>query len=291
MYQQLIKDFIQQEKLPPSYLLDATQCFLPLVQALEADIRQNNDGPLLVGINGAQGTGKSTLAKLLSSLLSTRGYRVANLSLDDFYYSKERRRQLAEEIHPLLQSRGVPGTHDVELALRVFRQLAEAGPQQSVTLPGFDKSVDDCLPRAACSSVSGPLDAVIFEGWCVGVRAQEEADLGHPINELEAKEDPHGRWRGYVNEQLAGDYQTLFEKLHRLVLLQAPGFEQVFQWRCLQEDKLRARTDKDASGLMDAKAIERFIQHFERLTRHCLATLPSTADKVFLLDPEHRIHC
>ena len=289
MYQQLIEDFIQQEHLPSTYLLDATQCFLPLVRDLEAELQTSRQGPLLIGINGAQGTGKSTLAKLLSSLLASSGYRVANLSIDDFYYSKAKRRELAETIHPLLCSRGVPGTHDAERALSLLEQLAAAGPEQQVCLPGFDKSVDDCQPVEACEKLHGPVDIVILEGWFVGVKPQDEIELTQAINELEANEDSDGRWRSYVNQQLAGSYQALFEKLNMLLMLQAPGFEQVLEWRSLQEEKLRARAAKDASGLMDRKAIERFIQHFERLTRHCLRTLPKSADRVFQLDAEHRI--
>ncbi len=290
MYQQLIKDFIQQERLPSTYLLDATQCFLPLVGELETELQKNRQGPFLVGINGAQGTGKSTLAKLLSALLTKSGHRVVNLSIDDFYYSNAKRQELAVEIHPLLRSRGVPGTHDVDLALHLLKQLAEAGPKQQITLPGFDKSLDDCLPVDACEQIRGPIDIVILEGWFVGAKPQPMDKLSPAINELESNEDSDGRWRSYVNQQLAGTYQSLFEKIHMLLMLQAPGFEQVLEWRNLQEEKLRTHAVQGASALMDRQAIEHFIQHFERLTRHCLRTLPDSADRVFRLDAEHRIH-
>lgn len=290
MYQQLIKDFIQQERLPSTYLPDATQCFLPLLRDIETEIQSTQHRPFLIGINGAQGTGKSTLAKLLSSLLTSNGQRVVNLSIDDFYYSKAKRQQLAEDIHPLLSSRGVPGTHDVDLALQLFAQLAAAGPEQQITLPGFDKSLDDCLAVDACQKVRGPIDIIILEGWFIGAKPQAEGELNQGINDLETSEDSDGRWRRHVNQQLAGAYQSLFEKLNLLIVLQAPAFEAVLEWRSLQEEKLRNRSAADASGLMDPEAIERFIQHFERLTRHCLSTLPDSAHRVFRLDAEHRIH-
>ena len=289
MYQQLIKDFIQQERLPSTYLLDATQYFLPLVRDIKAEIQSSRKGPFLIGINGAQGTGKSTLAKLLSALLTSSGYRTVNLSIDDFYYSKAKRQELADEIHPLLRSRGVPGTHDVDLALNLIEQLCAAGSNQQITLPRFDKSLDDCRPVAACEQIQGPIDIIILEGWFVGAKAQAGDELTQAINELEINEDSDGRWRAYVNQQLAGSYQSLFEKIHILLMLQAPGFEQVLEWRSLQEEKLRALAVTNASGLMDRKAIKHFIQHFERLTRHCLRTLPDSADRVFQLNTEHRI--
>ena len=226
MYQQLIKDFIQQERLPSTYLLDATQYFLPLVRDIKAEIQSSRKGPFLIGINGAQGTGKSTLAKLLSALLTSTGYRTANLSIDDFYYSKAKRQELANEIHPLLRSRGVPGTHDVDLALNLIEQLYAAGSNQQITLPRFDKSLDDCRPVAACEQIQGPIDIIILEGWFVGAKAQAGDELTQAINELEINEDSDGRWRAYVNQQLAGSYQSLFEKIHILLMLQAPGFEQ-----------------------------------------------------------------
>ncbi|MGY8784113.1 MAG: hypothetical protein ACKVIB_01835 [Pseudomonadales bacterium] len=289
MYQQLIKDFIQQERLPSTYLLDATQYFLPLVRDIKAEIQSSRKGPFLIGINGAQGTGKSTLAKLLSALLTSSGYRTVNLSIDDFYYSKAKRQELADEIHPLLRSRGVPGTHDVDLALNLIEQLCAAGSNQQITLPRFDKSLDDCRPVAACEQIQGPIDIIILEGWFVGAKAQAGDELTQAINELEINEDSDGRWRAYVNQQLAGSYQSLFEKIHILLMLQAPGFEQILEWRSLQEEKLRTLAVTDASGLMDRKAIKHFIQHFERLTRHCLRTLPDSADRVFQLNTEHRI--
>ena len=289
MYQQLIKDFIQQESLPSTYLLDATQCFLPLVRDIEVEIQSNRKGPFLVGINGAQGTGKSTLAKLLSSLLTNTGYRAANLSIDDFYYSKAKRQELANEVHPLLRSRGVPGTHDVDRALRLFEQICAAGPEQRIILPRFDKSLDDCRPEDVCEQIQGPVDIIILEGWFIGAKAQAGDELIQPINELEVNEDCDGCWRDYVNQQLAGSYQSLFEQIDMLLMLQAPGFEQVLKWRSLQEKKLRALSSKDASGLMDRQAIKYFIQHFERLTRHCMRTLPDSADRIFQLNAEHRI--
>ena len=289
MYQQLIKDFIQHERLPSTYLLDATQYFLPLVRDIKAEIQSSRKGPFLIGINGAQGTGKSTLAKLLSALLTSSGYRTVNLSIDDFYYSKAKRQELADEIHPLLRSRGVPGTHDVDLALNLIEQLCAAGSNQQITLPRFDKSLDDCRPVAACEQIQGPIDIIILEGWFVGAKAQAGDELTQAINELEINEDSDGRWRAYVNQQLAGSYQSLFEKIHILLMLQAPGFEQILEWRSLQEEKLRTLAVTNASGLMDRKAIKHFIQHFERLTRHCLRTLPDSADRVFQLNTEHRI--
>ena len=289
MFSQLLQDFIHTEQLPATYAEDAQRYLLPLAESLLADIKNNTGKPTVIGINGAQGTGKSTLAALLSHVFTAQQLSVANLSIDDFYLSHARRLALGENRHPLLASRGVPGTHDTALLLTTIADLRNAGSDEAVTIPRFDKSCDDCIDVANCPSVIGPVDVIILEGWFVGVTPQPDSELASPINALEATEDSDGSWRRYVNEQLAGDYQTVFDAMTRLILLQAPSFEQVFAWRSLQEEKLRQRSAANAPGLMDEEQIARFIQHFERLTRWSLATLPERADVVLEMDAAHRI--
>lgn len=288
MYQQLIDEFVRQESLPAAYRQDAQTWFAPLLAELKTQIADSETSPFVIGISGAQGTGKSTLAKLLCYMLQQDGYAVAQLSIDDFYLSRARRKQLADQVHPLLVSRGVPGTHDTALALSIFAQLRAAREHDRVILPAFDKASDDCLPVERCPGIEGALDVIILEGWFVGVEPQPDAELSAALNELEASRDEDARWRRYVNQQLGLEYQELFAQLDLLIMLQAPAFEQVSAWRKLQEDKLR-RSNPGASGLMSDAQIDEFIQHFERLTRHSLATLPGYADIVFRLDAQHRI--
>ncbi len=69
MYQQLIEEFIHQQGLPSSYAEDVDGYFLPLIQDIECRLNEEEKRPLTPGINGAQGTGKSTMAKLLALLL------------------------------------------------------------------------------------------------------------------------------------------------------------------------------------------------------------------------------
>jgi len=242
-----------------------------------------------VGLCGAQGSGKSTLAAALAALLGARGLKVAALSLDDFYLTRAERQTLAKVVHPLLATRGVPGTHDVALALRTFERLASAGV---TPLPSFDKAIDDRRPDAQWPRLDGPADVVLFEGWCVGARPQPEAMLQAPINALERDEDANGTWRRYVNAALEGPYRPLFEGFDRLLLLQAPSFEVVFEWRREQEQKLARRLEAsggDGRALMNEAQLARFIAHYERLTRHILAEMPSRADVLFALDAQRRL--
>lgn len=255
---------------------------------IEAFIRERLDtgaAPLAVGLCGAQGSGKTTAAATVVAGLEASGLHAVTLSIDDLYLSRAERLALAERVHPLLVTRGVPGTHDLALGLSLLRQFRA---RQPLTLPRFDKAQDDRMGDAQWTHDDRPADVLILEGWCVGAVPQDAPDLTLPANALERDHDADGRWRAYVNDQLAGDYQTLFGALDTLILLAAPGFEIVHRWRTQQEDDLAARQPA-GSALMDAAQISRFIQHYERLTRHILAEMPARADLTIFLDEDRRV--
>lgn len=277
-----IDNFLQRERLPAAYRHTIDNALLPLAAAIAQRARLS-DHMVTVGLCGAQGSGKSTAAAALVELLAREDLPATALSIDDFYLPRAERAALARDVHPLLATRGVPGTHDVELAQATIDSLAGDEP---VLLPVFDKARDDRLPQREWRSATGPLRVVILEGWCVGALPQPPADLATPVNALEREEDPDGRWRACVNGALAGPYRPLFDRLSPLVLLQAPSFEVVQGWRTQQEQKLRERLEAqggDTSRVMDDAAIARFIAHYERVTRHILAEMPHRADHLIRL--------
>ena len=288
MYSQLISDFVENQVLPDSYREDALEFFVPLIDLI-ANRTLDSEHTLNVGINGAQGTGKTTLGKLLVTLLSAREFRVANFSIDDFYLTQSERNQLAESQHPLLATRGVPGTHDISLLMTKFEELKNLKAEQVCELPRFNKAIDDRCGTEDWQKLIGPIDAVILEGWFVGAPPQATRDIELPINALEKTEDADGSWRKYANYQLADQYQSAFDQLDLLIMLKAPSFKQVSEWRSLQEEKLKKIGPIDSPGIMDEEQLARFIQHYERLTRHCLEYLPVKADVLFDLDTDHRI--
>jgi D-glycerate 3-kinase len=283
----LITRFLDEQQLPASFSTLIADWYLPLARKL-VSMAADRDRPLIVGINGAQGTGKSTLARFLSLMLTQQRLRVATLSLDDFYLDRARRGQLGRTVHPLLATRGVPGTHDLDQAKQLMAALADPDSRGQALLPRFDKAVDEPKPRAQWESIELPVDVVLLEGWFVGLQPQHEELLGAPVNALEIDEDPDGTWRSYVNNRLA-DYQPLFQTIDYLVMLKAPSFECVYRWRSLQEQKLAATSGSAGDRVMDSPALDRFIQHFERLTRHCLETLPAQANLVLALNADHEI--
>ncbi len=285
----VIDSFIREENLPADYADTVEQWFMPVLEDILKGV-SGHDGTFVIGVSGSQGSGKSTLAALLVRLMHAMiGLRCINLSIDDFYLTHAERQNLAASVHPLLATRGVPGTHDVGLALDTINALKQEG---AVAIPRFDKAVDDRQQRELWPTVQTPVDVIVLDGWCLSVDAQSESALADPVNALEAKEDEDGVWRRYVNEAIRGDYEALYGLVDYLVMLKAPSFDMVFEWRQNQEDKLAAMiSETGAAGhrIMTQKQLRRFIQHYERVTRHGLETLPQKADVVFQLNERQTI--
>lgn len=242
--------------------------------------------PWLVGLSGLQGSGKSTLAKQLVAAAERRGIATLTMSIDDFYLTRRERTQLARAVHPLFATRGVPGTHDIDLLRETLVALKSASVAVPVRVPRFEKSRDTRMPRLRWQLVTRPPQLVVLEGWCVGVTAQPPRDLVQPINALERNEDRNRVWRGYANEQLATRYQSIWTRLAALIVLQAPSFAVVKRWRGEPEKKLRER---GAPGAMPPKELDRFLQYFERISRHALRELPARADVLVELGPRHSV--
>ncbi len=283
---QQIEEFMSHHRLPGKFrdLIDTH--YSPLASWVIKQHAPNET--LFVGINGAQGTGKSTLAAFLRlALESDAGWLVAVLSIDDFYLTKAERRELGKRIHPLLQTRGVPGTHDMQTLAACIEKLRNLDSQTSLSLPRFDKAHDDRASPGSWPVITGPVDLIILEGWCVGSKAQSDDALSQPVNSLERDDDTSGKWRRFVNNQLNGSYADLFSQLDALIFLRAPNLDVVYRWRLEQEQKLSTVAPANAESIMDGEEIAHFMQHYERLTRENLVSLPAIADVVLELNYNH----
>lgn len=251
-----------------------------LVDALLDDALAHPGVPLAIA--GPQGSGKSTLAAQIVAACAARGRRAATSSLDDVYLDRPQRLALARDIHPLLATRGPPGTHDPALACRIVDDVLAGRPTR---LPRFDKATDRRLPPEAWPDVRG-VDLLVVEGWCLRVPPEGEAALAEPLNALEAREDPDGTWRRHCDRALATSYAPLWARLPRLVWLHPPSFDVVPDWRWEQERALAAA--RPGAATLDRTGIGRFVQHFERITRQAMRTLPGLADVVVHLDARRR---
>jgi len=162
--------------------------------------------------------------------------------------------------------------------------------------PCFDKSVDDRKPVHLWQEVKGPVDVVLFEGWCVGAPPMR-GDIQHPMNALEANMDADCLWRNKVNQLLKEDYKKLFAKIDLMVWMQAPSYDVVYGWRNKQERMLE-RHLHDIHGVlldtidlkvMSSDELRDFMQYYERLTRHMLVVMPERADVLFRLNKDQEV--
>jgi len=276
--------FIIKHQLSESFIVHAKKWFIPLAQDIILHHR-NATSPIVIGINGAQGSGKSTLADLLVYLFQQDQLKAVSLSLDDFYLTFQERAKLAEQVHPLFITRGAPGTHDIDLADGTIHQLLN---NDDITrIPRFNKAADNRLPTSQWDSIIAPVDIIVLEGWCLGSEPQNKSALFQPINDLEQQQDPDGIWRHYANQQLH-HYKQLFSLIDSWIMLKAPSFDCVFNWRLEQEQKLKMTVNGDIKTMSDAE-IAHFIKHYQRITEHTLNTLPNKVNYMFELNEQREI--
>ena len=291
--QAVLARFIHEASLPDSVAFNFMKWYAGVTESLARRAKAANIAPL-VGFSGCQGSGKSTLVALMAKVMrEVHGVSTVVLSLDDFYLTKAARGALAESIHPLFATRGVPGTHDLALLHETIAALRQPPPGSAVPVPAFDKALDDRTEMVHWRQVSAPVQLIFLEGWCVGLSPQQESELAAPINPMEAEQDPSRVWRGEVNRQLASEYAELFGKLDALLLLQAPSFDAVFDWRWQQEQRLSQQFQQDhpdkPDPTMTRSEVADFILHYQRLTEHGLKTLPDRADFVWELATDRSV--
>ena len=240
----------------------------------------------VIGLSGGQGSGKSTITGILKFILKQRyGLELCVFSIDDFYKTKEERKKMSKDIHPLFLTRGVPGTHDISLINKTFKNLKKKF-FKPVLIPKFDKSVDDRFIKSKWTKVTKAPNIIIFEGWCVGATEQKEKVLKKSINLIERKYDKNFKWRKRINDQLKNNYKKLFDKIDKLVYLKAPSFNEIFKWRLHQEQKLKL-TSKNKKTMSKSKVRE-FIMFYERITKHMMKDFYRISDLTIFLDKNHR---
>ena len=241
--------------------------------------------PPVYGLAALQGSGKSTLAAQVAAAGAARGLRVVVLSIDDFYLGRRERLALARTVHPLLATRGPPGTHDVALACATLDGLRSLRAGGTVRLPRFDKIADRRLPPSRWTPVRARPHLIVCEGWFLKVPPETAAALRAPLNALEREQDPDATWRTWCNAALAR-YAPLWARLDFVLFLRGPGFEKVPAWRWEQERTLQAK--HPGRRAMTQREVARFVLFFERVSRQALRTLSAIADRVVDIDARRR---
>ena len=251
--------FRKKDKMIKSFLIPA--CFW-------LANRVNKKNTMIIGLAGGQGTGKTTISSLIKIIF--------DLEFD-------------LRINFLLMTRGVPGTHDVDLILSFFRKVSKKR-FSPVLLPKFDKSIDDRLKRDKWYKIKKKPNIVILEGWCVGSSPQKLNNLKKPINTIERDNDQKLKWRKYVNNQLNKKYKSMYKFFDYFLYLKAKNFSLLRKWRLKQEKKLYLNNkSRKNSKIMNNKEVLNFMMTYQRITEHMFKEAPKFASIVFSLNQNHEI--
>ncbi|KAG5979533.1 hypothetical protein E4U55_005068 [Claviceps digitariae] len=233
--------------------------------------------PLIIGLNGVQGVGKTTLVASLAEALAGQGNNITTLvfSLDDFYLTHRDQLVLGESNpeNALVQHRGEPGTHDTKLLQAVFQALTTAQPTK---IPRYDKALfsgqGDRLPPEAWTPVNQPgdppLQVIIFEGWAVGFRPLRDEDVqarwtdAAPATTTTSRTLRQHRLEHllFVNDKLR-EYDAVTDLLDALIHVDAEDVEYVYGWRQEQEESLRAARGDPLAG-MTPEQVVRFVDGY-----------------------------
>jgi len=244
--------------------------------------------PLIIGLAGGQGSGKTTISSILSLILKKYfKLNVFKVSIDDFYKTRRDRRILSKSKHPLLVTRGVPGTHDTDLILKFFKKIKSSNFKK-LEIPKFDKAIDDRCKKDLWYKIKSKPDVIIFEGWCVGAKPQSYSLIKKPINDLEKNEDKDMIWRKHVNNKLKKEYKKIFSKIDHFIFIKIPNFKVVFKWRSLQESKIKKNSYSNKK-IMSHNELKRFIMFYERITLQMIKDLSKSASMLMTLKKNQEV--
>jgi D-glycerate 3-kinase len=246
--------------------------------------------PYFVGLSGGQGTGKTTISSLIKIILVKYfKLKVFRISIDDFYKTRKERINLSKRVHTMLLTRGVPGTHDINMILNFFKKM-KSKKFKRLKLPSFNKAIDERYHKKKWYDLKDKPDVIIFEGWCVGAKSESNISLRKTINSMEKSKDPNQIWRKYVNQQLKSKYKNLYSQLNCLIYLKAKNFSLLQKWRLKQERKLWLNSKKKLNlKIMTKKDVISFMQTYQRITQNMFRNMPKYASIILNLNSNHQI--
>ena len=233
---------------------------------------------------GSQGIGKSSFIYIISKAIEKfYNKKILLLSIDNYYLSKNKRLYLSKKIHPLLITRGVPGTHNIKKLVKNVKQFNQ--DKYPITIPLFDKLIDDKLKSS--KTIKTKCDILFLEGWCCGSSEIPKKFLYTNINNLEKINDPNNQWRDFYNKKLKIEYKKLFKLFDELIFLKTSSFDNVYKWRLKQEKTNQSKNKK--LRRMSANEIKIFVQHYEKITKWMIKDLNKKAQIVIKFEKNHKI--
>jgi D-glycerate 3-kinase len=265
-------------------LLTFWNLWIPLAIKI-ASQRKQLARTIIQGILGGQGTGKTTLTRVIKVLLEYLNCSCLCLSIDDLYKTYAERQKLLQQ-DPRLIKRGPPGTHDVQLGIEIFDKLLNSQSERKISIPRFDKSLYNGEGDRVEPELVPPVHIVLFEGWFVGVRPVEEEVFDRAPEPIISQED---KLFAIDSNNRLKEYLPLWDKLDSLIVFYPKDYRFSKDWRKEAEHKAIAA---GKMGMSD-REIEEFVEYFWRALHPELFIKPlmrsSLVDLVIKLDRDRAI--
>jgi D-glycerate 3-kinase len=267
--------------------------WLPLATRIEAIFREKNR-PVVFGIFGLQGTGKTTLTAVLKFLLKANSINAMGFSIDDIYKTHADRKEL-QKSQPNLIYRGPPGTHDIDLGLLVLREIktristSENPQERPIAIPRFDKSLHGGSGDRIQPEFIHGVDVVLFEGWFVGLQPIPEECFERPNLPPPLVTDADRDFARQCNRELA-NYLPLWQEIDKLWVILPEDYTDSKFWRAEAE----AKTISLGKPGMDDDRISAFVDYFWRslhpeLFIPPLLATPNAVDSIVHIDRDRQL--
>ena len=218
--------------------------YLPLITYIRNYLNQEKK-PLIIGISGLPGSGKSTASKNLEEISKLMNISLKVISLDDFYLPSP---QLDHSMkgNPWNVPRGLPGSHSISEISNTINTFLNKG---ILSAPQFDKSLRDGLGDRS-GWIETRANVLILEGWFLGCKPfdvdnSELFNLEENLNPALNKKEIDYR---YLVQKSLENYLPIWDNLLRIWHLKADSFNNTVNWKSEQEQNLRTKKGSSLQG-------------------------------------------
>lgn len=237
--------------------------------ALSSYVSSIDSSPIVFGVSGPQGSGKTYLAEHLCLEINERypNLECIKFSMDDLYLTNSEQKQLTRRAiadgNKLLQGRGLPGTHDVRLGLDILGKLSRG---EVTEIPVYDKGFAAGEgDRVSCVPVTKKADVIIFEGWFNGYAPldEDQVRIKYLTSDLDTSTLPkHKLYQVQsVNEALLM-YTAIWSYFDYFIFIDT-DIANVHRWRLEQEHAMVSKTGSGMTDLQVRDFVDRYLPVYE----------------------------
>ncbi|GME93234.1 catalytic activity protein [[Candida] boidinii] len=232
---------------------------------------KSTDKPLIIGVSGPQGSGKTWTSERLTNKIREAypDKLTINFSMDDFYLTHEDQQKLtiSNPGNSFLSGRGLPGTHDLEFLNKILHKLLNK--DKDIIIPRYQKGAfsgeGDRCPENEWQDLTGKsVDIIVFEGWFNGYLPYDNTDellksWNHIVTELKPT------FKGFnidhiirLNNDLE-KYVKIWKLFDTFIFMTTDSIDNVYTWRIQQEHNLISEFGTGMTDDQVTKFVDRYM--------------------------------